>query len=919
MNVNYIKSAQNGTPKTIDLLLDGNYLHLFGARFKYTNQLPLKTSSDGTFYEAVIALPGEVSVSGDVPFNNHRITSLGSPLSGTDAANKQFVIDTVEYVSGAVTGDSVQRSGDTMYGDLNFTGGSTIGGVPNPFSLYQVANKAYVDHEVANVHFNIEPQNSAITRTLLTPPISPANNDRYLLSESPLAGAWVGHDDEIAEYNSVSGWMYTAPTIGMWLLLDDELTAVYSYSGSWIARYFELTTASGYLAKTGFDVTLKYLPNNKILIGDSFGLAQNGNVTGDVTFNWNGSGIDATINSRFLKNDTNSSIVDGVRYRYGLRQTYDNLTDKYALVTKDYVDSRSGSGKSSILFSGGGRVEFISTTLFWTDQFLITDAFFATAYINSGSIAVADNQILYTKLYSQKLFSANATAGGLVSIDDTTGYVDNDHVVIGDYDTGMVSGFVFGTPTATTLVVDDGLGTPLNLSAYTLANRGWIQKTNLAMMVGTQNNADLKPNAFGELDREIFLIGERKGNDIITYQGEVWSRYWVYEESALVTTEYNFGSVISLPADTRNGNLTKTYQNGRGELQMFVNGFKWTSAQLLLTGTFVPTYNSGTGQISVVDGVDLSYISPEDIFRDASNNEFVVRGGINNTNGAKKFFIDPAQTVNGAAGAVIFKQEYKETGSASDFVSTVIARKKIPVNAIITFRVEPRIAIQGQGGVGGGGSDLQAAYSSGNVITIIGGVPMTLNGPPGNKLLTINGDMEVTGVIDPKGITFTRQSTAPFTGQDGMWINDDGHVVYKDADDAEQIISNRAEASSPYVNSTGSTLIGGRVVRKDGSGSIAYANKTTDAASRAIGILSANTLNLASGDVYKNGTVPVGVITAACFVENALPADNSRIWLATNGQMTITPPVVASGETEIIIGIWDSGALILQITFLGVA
>lgn len=70
-----------------------------------------------------------------------------------------------------------------------------------------------------------------ITRTLSTPPISPApvKNDRYIVKATG-TGDWASHDNEIAYYDG-SIWKFTVPTEGFILWVNDENT-YYSFDGA---------------------------------------------------------------------------------------------------------------------------------------------------------------------------------------------------------------------------------------------------------------------------------------------------------------------------------------------------------------------------------------------------------------------------------------------------------------------------------------------------------------------------------------------------------------------------------------------------------------------------------------------------------------------------------------------------------------
>ena len=74
-------------------------------------------------------------------------------------------------------------------------------------------------------------QASIITRSLSTPPVSPApvKNDRYIVKATG-SGDWATYDNEIAFYDG-SVWKFTAPTEGFICWVQDE-NLYYRYDGS---------------------------------------------------------------------------------------------------------------------------------------------------------------------------------------------------------------------------------------------------------------------------------------------------------------------------------------------------------------------------------------------------------------------------------------------------------------------------------------------------------------------------------------------------------------------------------------------------------------------------------------------------------------------------------------------------------------
>lgn len=69
------------------------------------------------------------------------------------------------------------------------------------------------------------------SRTLNTPPASPADGDRYIVAAAP-TGAWSGRANSIARYSSIAGtWEFFSPKIG-WLAYCEADDSYYKSTGS---------------------------------------------------------------------------------------------------------------------------------------------------------------------------------------------------------------------------------------------------------------------------------------------------------------------------------------------------------------------------------------------------------------------------------------------------------------------------------------------------------------------------------------------------------------------------------------------------------------------------------------------------------------------------------------------------------------
>ncbi len=111
--------------------------------------------------------------------------------------------------------------------------GTDVNDAGNTTSDLWTASKivSYVDSLAGGISW----QEPVIDKDVDTPPGSPSTGDRYIVSASPAApsGAWVGHDNDIAEWNGTS-WDFTAETEGFACWVDDE-DSQYVFNGtSWV-------------------------------------------------------------------------------------------------------------------------------------------------------------------------------------------------------------------------------------------------------------------------------------------------------------------------------------------------------------------------------------------------------------------------------------------------------------------------------------------------------------------------------------------------------------------------------------------------------------------------------------------------------------------------------------------------------------
>lgn len=103
------------------------------------------------------------------------------------------------------------------------------------------------------------------------------------------------------------------------------------------------------------------------------------------------------------------------------------------------------------------------------------------------------------------------------------------------------------------------------------------------------------------------------------------------------------------------------------------------------------------------------------------------------------------------------------------------------------------------GGGGGSSESLQDAYNVGSTITTTPGVPFTVGGSA-TKVAQFNGDIGVTGVIDPKGMTFDPQASTPLQPTDnGIWVDTAGDLIHSRPSMPDVNVT-QAAASAYHVN-----------------------------------------------------------------------------------------------------------------------
>jgi hypothetical protein len=227
--------------------------------------------------------------------------------------------------------------------------------------------------------------------------------------------------------------------------------------------------------------------------------------------------------------------------------------------------------------------------------------------------------------------------------------------------------------------------------------------------------------------------------------------------------------------------------------------------------------------------------------------------------------------------------------------------KELVTDDVVCFRVAlVRAALSGGGG---GGSTLQDAYLAGNTISTLIGQPFTVGGSA-TKVAQFNGDIGVTGVIDPTAIEFTPQASSPLTTtQRGLWVNASDELVF-DRGETEspmnltqsiQALSNPTYLGTEMVNDSGLDISSLRPVSISASTGNLYPTQidSESLAMSTVGITVDGILSGATGEIATHGRL-MGITTSFNY--------GDILYVDTNGMLTNIKPAV--GVNGFLAGDW---------------
>lgn len=356
------------------------------------------------------------------------------------------------------------------------------------------------------------------------------------------------------------------------------------------------------------------------------------------------------------------------------------------------------------------------------------------------------------------------------------------------------------------------------------------------------------------------------------------------------------GSRAYLSAATA-GQLTSTAPTGTGTV-VFVVGFA-TATDKIIVNPHLDTINtnvyeeqklvvsgppSNTNQVTGPVASGSIVTLPNDSRNSGTARNYVVGSGLLEVylNGVKQSLGD----------------DYYEVGAPLSQSTQIQILQNLLVSDMLIFRINLSGEAYFSGGGGGGGSDtLQTAYLNGNTINVMTGVPVTITGASG-KLLSIQGDMEVTGVIDPTGLELTPVTSNPLNvNKPGIYADfATRDLIYTKGDGSSpiNIISSIEFASSSelvksiFVNESGFSIPAFCPVSIDVTGKIKQTDPSIqNDAEKVIGVSVAAIPNNSSGYIALAGRLNniLGVVSLG-----------DKVWVAKDGTLTnITPEPGVNG------------------------
>ena len=252
--------------------------------------------------------------------------------------------------------------------------------------------------------------------------------------------------------------------------------------------------------------------------------------------------------------------------------------------------------------------------------------------------------------------------------------------------------------------------------------------------------------------------------------------------------------------------------------------------------------------------------------------------------------------------------DWAEIGLPGASSNVITIQQDIKIGDVLTFRINLQNSAYFMSS-SGSSSSLQTAYNNGRFITVANSQPIDISGTAGQKLLAIHGDIQLDGVIDPIGVTFTPQVSNPLPlNQSGIWVSSIGNLMTQKGDSSSPIDITAAVVSSStpetlittLTNNTGNTIAARTVVCVNSSGDITPVSVAVEAnAFSVIGVTANSISNASSGTIVISGALK-NITTSASF--------GDALFIAIDGSLTNVKPTIGvngfmAGDFVIKVGI----------------
>jgi hypothetical protein len=156
-----------------------------------------------------------------------------------------------------------------------------------PYIAPQQAQK-HVTHNEAIRSLDVLVQPAVESRTIATPPSSPASGDTYIVGPSG-TGAWAGNDGKIATYVD-GGWDFITPADGWFAYVNDTAQVAICQSGAWVPL---VTTGGTSIAMWGINATADL--TNRLTVASDASLFSHDGASHQLKINKNAAGDTASV------------------------------------------------------------------------------------------------------------------------------------------------------------------------------------------------------------------------------------------------------------------------------------------------------------------------------------------------------------------------------------------------------------------------------------------------------------------------------------------------------------------------------------------------------------------------------------------------------------------------------------------------